>query len=117
MRFLADESCDATLVRILIAAGHDVRFVAYIEQGADDAVVLALACDEKRILLTEDRDFGRHVFLEGVGQVGVVYLRYRFAQRQEVATQLVRLVERRGEALQRSFAVVQPDRVRLRKMP
>ena len=59
MRFLADESCDFGIVRALRAAGHDVKAVAEAALGAADAVVLELAARERRVLLTEDKDFGR----------------------------------------------------------
>ncbi|MGH9202788.1 MAG: DUF5615 family PIN-like protein, partial [Vicinamibacterales bacterium] len=43
MRFLADESCDFTVVRALREAGHDVTSIAEISPGVDDEVVMALA--------------------------------------------------------------------------
>lgn len=43
MRFLADESCDFAVVRMLRDAGHDVLAVAEDHRGADDEVVIHLA--------------------------------------------------------------------------
>jgi hypothetical protein len=57
MRFLADESCDFILVRALRAAGHDVIAVSEITPRAKDHEVIDLALREKRILLTEGKDF------------------------------------------------------------
>ena len=57
MRFLADESCDFSIVRALRAAGHDVVAVREVTLGADDDVVLELAVREGRVLLTKDNDF------------------------------------------------------------
>lgn len=53
MRFLADESCDFTFVRVLRAAGHDVMAVAEAAPGAPDDKVIALAHKQRRILITE----------------------------------------------------------------
>ena len=64
MRFLADESCDFSVVRALRAAGYDVAAVTEISQRADDAAVMRLAISDNRILLTEDKDFGQLVFAE-----------------------------------------------------
>src|SRR6185295_11304093 len=61
MRFLADESCDAAVVRTLRHAGHDVVAVAERRPGADDRMVIGLARRTDRILLTEDKDFGQRV--------------------------------------------------------
>lgn len=58
MRFLADESCDYAVVTALRAANHDVVAVSETNAGAQDALVFAMARDEARVLLTEDKDFG-----------------------------------------------------------
>src|SRR5205823_14341450 len=62
VRLVADESCDFTLVVGLRAAGHDVVAITETMSGADDEQVMALAAAERRLLLTEDKDFGQLVF-------------------------------------------------------
>ncbi|MBI4219547.1 MAG: DUF5615 family PIN-like protein, partial [Chloroflexi bacterium] len=59
MRFLADESSDIRVAQALRRAGHDVVAVAETARGAPDREVLETALKDRRILLTEDRDFGR----------------------------------------------------------
>ena len=59
VRLVADESCDFTLVVGLRAAGHDVVAITETMSGADDEQVMALAAAERRLLLTEDKDFGQ----------------------------------------------------------
>ena len=57
MRFLADESCDFAVVRALRAAGHDVVAVAEgALRGSSDVEVIALAKDNRRILVPEVLD-------------------------------------------------------------
>jgi len=74
MRFLADESCDFALVRALRVAGHDVVAVAEIAPRMEDERVIQLAVDERRLLLTEDRDFGQLVYAVGHATGGVIFL-------------------------------------------
>jgi predicted nuclease of predicted toxin-antitoxin system len=76
MRFLADESCDFILVRELRAAGHDVLAVSEITPRAEDSEVIDLALRGKRILLTEDKDFGQLVYAHGQETLGVIFLRF-----------------------------------------
>ena len=64
MRFLADESCDFAVVRALRAAGHEVRALTEETSRTDDREVIALAAQEQRILLTEDKDFGWLAFVD-----------------------------------------------------
>ena len=57
MRFLADESCDFAVVRALRAAGHEVVAVAEgALRGSSDVEVIALAKDNRRILVPEVLD-------------------------------------------------------------
>jgi len=113
MRFLADESCDFAVVRVLRAAGHDVLAVVEVSPRADDAHVIRLAVSHDRILLTEDKDFGQLVFAHGERARGVVLLRFPASARSEIADEVVRLVRDQGDRLKESFVVVQPGRVRV----
>jgi predicted nuclease of predicted toxin-antitoxin system len=83
MQFLADESCDFAVVRALRAAGFDVLSVLESYSRAEDSEVIGLAIREKRILSTEDKDFGRLVYSHGQETLGVIFLRFpTFARKQ-----------------------------------
>lgn len=76
MRFLADESCDFAVVRALRSVGYDVSAIVEIHPGVEDEVVLALARSEVRVLLTEDKDFGKLAYVDGQDTAGVVLVRF-----------------------------------------
>jgi hypothetical protein len=65
MNFVADESCVRPVIQALREAGHDVVAIAEIARGATDDQVLEHALKEKRVLITEDRDFGELVYARG----------------------------------------------------
>ncbi len=65
MNFLADESCAGPVLRALREAGHDVVAISEVARGAADEQVLERALNEKRVLITEDRDFGELVYAQG----------------------------------------------------
>lgn len=115
MRFLADESCDFAVVRALRAAGHDVLAVAELFPRLEDVAVLDLAIRQKRITLTEDKDFGQLVFADRRATGGVILVRFPLRARGDLAGTMVQLVRRRGERLTGCFVVVQPGRVRIRR--
>lgn len=117
MRFLADESCDFAVVRALRAKGHDVLVVAEVRRGAEDQFVIELAKQEERVLLTEDKDFGRLVYVAGAPRVGVILLRFPAKARKELCEAIVRLIDQQKEKLRGSFVVVQPGRIRIRRLP
>ena len=116
-RFLADESCDFNLVRILREAGHDVLAVCEISPRAEDLEVIERAVREDRVLLTEDKDFGQLVFAYGKDVRGVVFFRYPVSARQKICEEVIRLVKQHGKKLSGCFVVVEPGRVRIGRTP
>jgi predicted nuclease of predicted toxin-antitoxin system len=113
VRFLADENCDSEIVRSLHRDGHDVLSVSAIHPRAEDAEVIELAVRDKRILLTEDKDFGQLVYAHGAEGLGVIFLRYPTSARRQIASDVMQLVKQHGEKLVGCFVTVQPGRVRI----
>jgi predicted nuclease of predicted toxin-antitoxin system len=116
MRFLADESCDIAIVKALRDAGHDALRVADLSPGAEDLFVIDLAHRERRILLTEDKDFGQLVYAHGQRTAGVIFLRYPFFTRQEISKQLVQLVLQHSDKLSGAFVTIQIGRTRISRI-
>ena len=117
MRFLADENVDFAVVRSLRSAGHDVRALAEETTRTVDAEVIALASRERRILLTEDKDFGWLAFVVGVGSEGVILVRFPGTARQGLGPAVLSLVAKHGEHLRGSFTVLQPGHTRITPGP
>jgi len=117
LRFLADEGCDFGVVRALRVAGYDVYAISEMSPRAEDADVIALAAREKRIVLTEDGDFGQLVYAHGQQTHGVIFIRYPVAMRRQLGKDVVKLVKQRGETLVGCFVVLQPGRIRISRIP
>jgi predicted nuclease of predicted toxin-antitoxin system len=117
LRFLADESCDFAVVRDLRAAGYDVLAVSEVTRRSDDSELIAQAAQERRILLTEDKDFGWLVFISHANPPGIVLIRFPGNARKALAGTIRQLVQEHGEALIGSFTVVQPGHIRISRMP
>ena len=115
MRFLADESCDFAVVRALRAEGYDVLSVLEACPGAEDQYVMELAEKDGRILITEDKDFGRLVYAERATNIGVLLLRFPAVARGELSDTVIRLIKGKGEELKGSFVVVRPGHIRIRR--
>ena len=117
MRFLADESCDFAVVRAFRAAGFNVLCFSESSPRAEDSEVIRLAVRENRILLTEDKDFGRLVYSHGQETLGVIFLRFPTLARRRISRDVVNLVKQQGEKLAGSFVTVQPGRIRMSHVP
>jgi predicted nuclease of predicted toxin-antitoxin system len=114
MRFIVDESTGAAVVRYLRDAGHDVLAVAEGMPQAPDPDILSEASDQRRILVTNDKDFGELVFRGGQAHSGVLLLRLQ----DESSANRVRVVrtvlERYASRLSSSFVVATDGYVRIR---
>ena len=115
IKFLA-ESCDFLVVRTLRSAEYDVLSVAESFPSASDQQVLRHAAREKRILLTEDKDFGEWVFAHGEDVSGVILIRFPANARRQLGEEIKVLVDIHGLQLMRNFVVLEPGRARIRKI-
>ena len=114
MRFLLD-ACAASrrLQEALTALGHDVRATRGEDARASDEALLALAYEERRILVTEDKDFGELVYLRRLPHPCIVRLvDLRVAEQVDAMRDLL---ERHGDRLgPGTIVVVTNKRVRIR---
>ena len=117
LRFLADESCDFAVVRALRAEGYDVLAVSEVMQRSDDRELIEQASRERRILLTEDKDFGWLVYVSHTDSAGVILIRFPGNARQTLVDAFMDLVHTQGQELLGAFVVVQPGHTRIRHGP
>ena len=114
MKFLLDVcAASRALHTALTDLGHDVLSAHDLFPRASDETLLALAQEETRILITEDKDFGELVFLRGLPHPGIV----RLVEMTQVerADAMRFLIERYADAMQDgAIIVVTRKRVRIR---
>ena len=117
LRFLADGSCDFVVVRALRARNYDVLAVSEVTSRSDDRELIDQAHRERRILLTEDKDFGWLVYVSNADSSGVILIRFPGNARQTLVQTVQQIVEDQGERLLKAFVVVQPGHVRISHRP
>lgn len=117
MRFLANENFPGAAVEALESRGHDVVWVRTVAPGMDDADILAWATREERILLTFDKDFGELARAYALPVTcGIVLFRMPMPPPHTVGRRLSDLVTARDDWVGH-FSVVEPGRVRMRRLP
>ncbi len=116
MRLVADENCDFSVVVDLRLAGYDVVSITEQMPGADDETVIDFACSERRLLITEDKDFGQLVFAAAKQNSGVILIRYPASARSALTAAVLKLLSDNGENLYSRFAVLEPGRVRVAQL-
>jgi predicted nuclease of predicted toxin-antitoxin system len=115
MNLLADECVAAEVIARLRADGHAVEAAGDAAPGASDDDVLARAAGSGRVLVTADKDFGELVYRLGRAHAGVVLLRLAGMSPEDRAEIISAVFRDRAAELPGSFAVVEPDTVRIRR--
>jgi predicted nuclease of predicted toxin-antitoxin system len=115
IKFLADESCDFAIVRALRNEGYDVVAVSEHTTRSIDRELIQQAYEEKRILLTEDKDFGWLVYVSHSESSGVILIRYPGNARRALVESIIKLVKDENEKILNAFVVLQPGHIRISK--
>jgi len=116
VRFLANENFPGAAVTALAVAGHDVVWVRTSAPGISDPEVLEWATREGRILLRFDKDFGELARRSSLApNCGVILFRIPMPKPGEVGQQLAKLITARDD-WPGHFSVVEPGRVRMRRL-
>ena len=112
MRFLIDECTGPGVAQWLAEQGHDVVSVYDEQPGLDDESVIAWADDDNRILVTNDKDFGEHVFRDRQHHSGVILLRLDDERTPNKIAVLRDLLNHHSDRLEEQFVVATDERIR-----
>ena len=116
MNFVADESVDRQIVDCLRQDGHAVQYIAEMEPGISDEIVLDLAYQEADVLLTADKDFGELVFRQGRLTSGILLVRLAGLSPTRKAEVVAAAVNQHGPELPSAFAVLAARSFRIRRL-
>jgi len=115
MHLMADECINRRIVDRLRGEGHDVLYVAELTPSISDEMVLERANHENSLLLTSDKDFGELVFRQNRISTGVILVRLAGLSPNEKAKIVSSVIRKYSKELYRSFTVVSPGIIRIRK--
>jgi len=116
MKWLADENIERSIVAWLRQINHDVLWAAESMPGTPDEVLLDVATDQARIVITNDRDFGELVFLLRRSAQGVLYLRLPLFNETEKLNRLMTVWPIIEQRLTGHFIVVSGLKLRIRPL-
>ncbi len=116
--FLANENFPVPSIAALRNAGLDVTAITEDSPGIADTIVLAQATQEKRIILTFDRDYGELIFYRKLPvPLGVIYLRFVPATPTEAAERILALLNMDHITLEGMFTIIGETQIRQRALP
>jgi predicted nuclease of predicted toxin-antitoxin system len=115
LRFLADVNVERPIIDFLRASEYDVKWAADRQANMEDEELIRLANRERRILVTNDKDFGELTFLQQRVSEGIILVRVKGQATQQKIGLLRRLLNEHSDKLQKHFVVV--SRTKFRFIP
>lgn len=113
---LADENLPFSIQAALSKHGIEVYSIANNLSGISDAEVIEFSKEPRRIIVTEDKDFGEWVYAHKERDVSVIFLRYKHSDMARITEILVELVQQKGDELFGKFTTITTDKIRIRKI-
>jgi predicted nuclease of predicted toxin-antitoxin system len=113
IRFLADVNVEKPVVDYLLKEGYDIKWIPDIEIEMSDEGLLQIANREKRILITNDKDFGELIFLQKKLMPGIILIRAKGLRSREKVRLMKKLLMGYREKLLNHFVVLTKNKIRV----
>ena len=116
LKFLVDESSGGKLVKSLNEEGYDVLYSRDLLPEGFDEDILDKSNKDKRILITNDKDFGEFIFRYKKLSHGVIFLRLKVDKPINRLKAVLALIDNFGEKLNKNFVTLSENKIRIRKI-
>ena len=116
LRFLVDESSGKKLSDALNDAGYDALYCGEVLKEADDKEVLEEAKRDRRILITNDKDFGELIFRQLRPSCGVILMRLRVDTPENRIKHILSSAKNFGGRLYELFVILSDESTRTRNL-
>jgi len=113
---IADENIDKKIIKALRNNHFEVYSIFESKRGLKDEDIIQIAKKLQYIILTEDKDFGEWVFAHNEKDIGVILLRYHFAETDQIIKIILGLLIKKTEILLNKFTTVTKNKIRIREI-
>jgi predicted nuclease of predicted toxin-antitoxin system len=116
MKLLANENIPLSSSQYLAEKGYDIVHIGIIDPSITDEEVMKLAIEQKRVIITFDRDYSILVFKDGYRPPGVIYLRLQEYVPAYPGEFIHHLIDSGEYEFEGQFTVAKENNIRQRKI-
>jgi predicted nuclease of predicted toxin-antitoxin system len=116
IKFIGDVNLEKPIVDYLVGNGYNVKWIPNLDCGMVDEKLLELANREKRILVTNDKDFGELTFRQKRVSAGIILFRVKGENARDKVRLFQKLLLNHRDRLRGYFTVVTRKKVRFISM-
>lgn len=113
---LADENLHPHIIQSIKSNGFEVFSVREHHRGISDEEVIILSKNPKRIILTEDKDFGEWVFAHHEKDISVILLRYQRKDLDKIIIRIIDLLNNKNRGLFGKYVTLTLNKVRIKEL-
>jgi len=113
IKFLADVNIEKPLIDYLLKQGYDIKWILDYNCEMLDEDLLQLANQEKRIFLTNDKDFGDLIFLQKKLSAGTILFRVKGQNSQDKIKLMKKLLMGYRDKLLNHYVVITKLKIRI----
>lgn len=117
IKFLVDESVEYGIILFLRDSAFDVISISEENPSILDPEVLKQAYKQKRVLITNDKGFGRLIFKEKQKSYGVILIRLPFDTTSEKILRLDKVIKSQNKGLTTLFTTITEKQTRYKLLP
>lgn len=112
IKFLADANVEKPIIDFLRKQGYDVKWIPDYNCEILDEDLLEITNIEKRVLITNDKDFGELIFLQKRLSKGIILIRVK-SQSVKIKLKLIKsLLQNYGNKILNHFVVITDKKLR-----
>ena len=112
IKFLADVNVEKPIIDFLRKRGYDVKWIPDYNCEIPDEDLLEITNTEKRVLITNDKDFGELIFLQKRLSKGIILIRVK-SQSVKIKLKLVKnLLQNYSNKILNHFVVITDKKLR-----
>jgi len=112
IKLVADVNVEKAIIDYLTKNKYDVKWIPDYDCEILDEELLNLANTQRRILITNDKDFGELTFLQKRISTGIILLRIRGQKAQDKVKLLDKLLQKYSDKLLGHFVVITKNKIR-----
>jgi len=116
IKFLIDENVGFSVIDYLRKQGYDTKSVRELFPSRNDSYILEKAFQEKRIIITNDKDFGHLIFKTNLPAISLILLRFNDEAPGLKINAIKTILSLPKEKILNHFIVASEDKIRLRSL-
>ncbi len=119
MEYIADINISPKTIQLLLDNGYRIRRVSdFLKHTASDSSILDLATKENKTIITQDLDFSAILAERSTNKPSIITLRLNDVKSLRVAKILQKVLPQiENEVSEGCIAIIEEDRIRVRKLP